>query len=369
MGALITSSIDTPALLIDLDIVEANLQWMQDKANRLGVVLRPHIKTHKMPELAKRQLQIGAVGVTAAKVSEAEIMAASGISDIFIANEIVTPSKIERLLSLARRVRLTIGLDSREGARRLSEVFGAADMEIGYLIEIDSGLNRCGVRPGEPALGLLQDIRNLPGIRFRGLFTHAGHAYGKVSIEEILEVSRQESRAVVETAGCLEEAGIHSEVVSIGSTPTMKVWEGCKGVTEIRPGNYVFHDAMQVALGVAQPQDCALRVLSTVISRPASERAVIDAGSKVFALDKGAHGLERMKGFGMIPGREAVLERLSEEHGVIAVSSHDNLMVGERLCIIPNHACTVVNLFDFAHTVRGERITGRLEIAARGKVW
>jgi D-serine deaminase-like pyridoxal phosphate-dependent protein len=360
--------VDTPAILIDLEIVENNLYQMQQKANQCGVALRPHIKTHKITEFALMQLKLGAIGITTSKVSESEVMADAGIRDIFIANQIVAPKKIMRLLDLSRRLNVSVGLDSVEGARRLSEVFSNQGCSIDYLIEINSGLNRCGVPPGQPAVELLQAVQQFPGLRYKGVFTHAGQVYGKQSRREVEQVGQLESRSVAETAALLQDQSIPSEVVSVGSTPTMKIWQGYIGVNEIRPGNYIFHDAIQMALDVARPEECALTVLATVISRPASERAVIDAGSKVLALDKGGHGTEMVQGFGRAMGKKAVLERLSEEHGILAVNPAENLAIGERVRILPNHACTVINLSDRAYGLRNGKVEKEMKIAGRGKV-
>jgi D-serine deaminase-like pyridoxal phosphate-dependent protein len=360
--------VDTPAILIDLDLVDKNVTQMQKKASRYGVALRPHIKTHKIPELALLQIRMGAQGVTASKVSEAEVMAQSGIHDIFIANQIVAPKKLRRLADLSHHINVSVGLDSLEGARVLSEVFSAAGITIDYLIEINSGLDRCGVLPKDSALQLFREINSLSSIRFKGIYTHAGHAYGKGSLEEVSHVSQHESRVMVETTEVFKDLEVRPEIISVGSTPTMKVWKGYDGINEIRPGNYIFNDAIQVSLGVAKPEECALTVLATVISRPDPARAVIDAGSKVFALDQGAHGIDLVKGFGLVIGKNAILQRLSEEHGIISVGPHENLMVGETVRIIPNHACTVINLFDTAYGIREGKIEKEFRIAGRGKV-
>jgi len=360
--------IDTPALLIDLDRVEKNLETMQKKADASGALLRPHIKAHKIPELARTQVRLGAVGVTASKVSEAEVMADAGIKDIFIANQIVTMTKLKRLTALSEKVNISVGLDSRAGAKILSDVFSAAGKTIDYVIEIDSGLNRCGVSPGLPAVELFNAIKHLSGLRFKGIFTHAGQVYGKQTLAEVMEVSKLESETMVETRNCFKDVGVQPEVVSVGSTPTMRVWEGYAGVNEIRPGNYIFLDAIQIALGVANPQACALTVLATVTSRPAHDRAVVDAGSKVFALDKGAHGKEMLKGFGLVLNKNAVLERLSEEHGIMSLDSNEKLEIGDTVSIIPNHACTVINLSDKAYGIRRGKVETKLLIAGRGKV-
>jgi len=359
---------DTPALLIDLNKVEKNLSAMQKKADAFGVSLRPHIKAHKIPKLAKMQIQMGAKGITASKIGEAEVMVDAGIKDIFIANQIVTETKANRLVALSKRAIISVGLDSIAGAKILSQVFYDAKEIIDYLIEIDSGLNRCGVPPGRPAIEFYKAVEHFSGIRFKGIFTHAGQVYGKQNLEEVKNVSRLESGLMIETAMCFKEQDVNPEVVSVGSTPTIRVWEGCTGINEIRPGNSIFLDAIQVGLGVAEPQECALTVLATVTSRPDSGRAVIDAGSKVFALDKGAHGKETVKGFGKVLGKKAVIERLSEEHGIMSVDSNEKLEIGEQLTIIPNHACTVINLSDKAYGIRNGQIEAVFKIAGRGKV-
>jgi D-serine deaminase-like pyridoxal phosphate-dependent protein len=368
MNRLSINEIDTPALIIDLDQVENNLQQMQQKADQFGVNLRPHIKTHKIPELALKQVQLGACGITASKVSEAEVMARAGIGDIFIANQVVAFQKLKRLVSLSRKMNLAVGLDSIEGARRLSETFSAAGATVAYLIEINSGLNRCGVSPGRETIELVKAVATLPAIKFKGIFTHAGQVYGKTSLVEVKKVSQLESQTMSDIAEDLQDLGYPAQAISVGSTPTMKIWQGWSGVNEIRPGNYIFNDAIQIALQVAQPEDCALTVLSTVVSRPASDRAVIDAGSKVLALDKGGHGVETAKGHGMVVGRKLVIERLSEEHGIMAVNSAESLAVGDCIRIIPNHACPVVNLFDIAYGIRDGAVETVFKIAARGMV-
>ena len=360
-------AIDTPALLIDLDVVDRNLEGMQEKANHYGVALRPHVKTHKIPELAQLQMRLGAHGITAAKVSEAEVMAAAGIKNIFIANQIVTKEKLHRLAALSKKVSISIGLDSVAAARKLSDVFAASGLTIEYLIEINSGLNRCGVLPGKNAVELFQAVATLPSLRFTGIFTHAGQVYGAGSLPEVEEISRFESTIMAETAQAFAEVGTSADIVSVGSTPTMKVWQGHEAVNEIRPGNYIFHDAIQVALGAATLEECALSIVATVISRPEKKRAVLDGGSKAFGLDRGAHGKEKVSGFGMVLGKKAILARLSEEHGIMTLDPTVDLDIGDKVRIIPNHACAVMNLFDRAYGLRDGKVVEEFKIAARGK--
>ena len=359
--------IDTPALLIDLDIVRRNLQQMQQKADKFRVALRPHIKTHKIPELAHLQMHLGAAGITVAKVSEAEVMAQGGIKDIFIANQVVSENKLNRLVDLKRKVDISVGLDSPVAAEKLSALFTASGLTMEYLIEINSGLNRCGVLPGRDAVALYEAIHALPSLKFRGIFTHAGQVYGAGSLAEVMEISRHEGKIMLETSRALEEAGTSVETISIGSTPTMKVWQGHEGVNEIRPGNYIFHDAIQLSLGVATLEECALSILASVISRPARERAVIDGGSKAFTSDRGAHGKEVASAFGIVLDKKATLVRLSEEHGIMSLDPDEHLEIGDRVRIIPNHACAVVNLFDRAYGISNGKVVEEFTIAARGK--
>ncbi|MGD8774969.1 MAG: D-TA family PLP-dependent enzyme [Syntrophobacterales bacterium] len=367
MTAINLATLDTPALVMDLDIVDRNLERMQGKAAKHSATLRPHIKTHKIPELALKQTRLGAVGVTVAKISEAEVMAEAGINDIFIANQVVTEEKIKRLVALAKKVQLSVGMDSIAAARKLSDIFTAAGLDIDYLIEIDSGLNRCGVLPGRDAVELYQAMSGLPSLRLKGIFTHAGQVYGASSLSEVMEVSRHESRIMAQTALAFGEAGASPDVISVGSTPTMKVWQGLEGVNEIRPGNYIFHDAIQISLGVATVEECALTIVATVISRPSRQRAVIDGGSKAFSSDRGAHGKEMASGFGIVSGKKARLERLSEEHGIMSLDPDEDLDIGDRVRVIPNHACAVVNLFDRAYGIRNGEVVEEFKIAARGK--
>jgi D-serine deaminase-like pyridoxal phosphate-dependent protein len=211
-------------------------------------------------------------------------------------------------------------------------------------------------------------VATLPSLRFKGIFTHAGQVYGADSLSEVKEVSRFESKIMAETAHAFAELGTSAAIVSVGSTPTMKVWEGHEAVNEIRPGNYIFHDAIQVSLGAATLEECALSILTTVISRPTRERAVIDGGSKAFSSDRGAHGKEMASGFGIVLGKKATLVRLSEEHGIMNFDPDENPDIGDRVRIIPNHACAVVNLFDKAYGMRNRKVVEEFNIAARGKM-
>jgi D-serine deaminase-like pyridoxal phosphate-dependent protein len=363
----LVSQIDTPALLIEKSVLERNIARMQRLAAENGVTLRPHIKSHKMPLLAKMQLEAGADGIAVAKIGEAEVMTAAGIDDIQIANQIVGEPKFLRLLDLMQQARVSIAVDTLENLTELSQFFETHNQIIDVLIEIDSGLHRSGIDDVEQAVRLARDIEGAPGVRFAGLMTHAGHVYAARDFEEVEQIGRREGEFMDEMATAIREEGMTVDVVSVGSTPTAPYCSAIPGVTELRAGNYVFNDAMQVMLGSATFDDCALSVLTTVISTPAEFRAVIDAGSKALATDRGAHGNAQLSGFGHIVGKNATLARLSEEHGVI-LFERETFSIGERLRVIPNHACSVANLFDNAYMVDGDEVLQIVPVEARGRM-
>jgi D-serine deaminase-like pyridoxal phosphate-dependent protein len=356
--------LETPAVLVDLDVLERNIARMAEQARAAGVALRPHAKTHKIPEIGRLQLAAGARGLSVAKVSEAECFSDHGFDDLFVAYPVVGLRKPERLLSLAARIRLSVGVDSIEGALALSRAFHAAGRTLDVLLKIDVGLHRVGV-PLEALPALAPRLAELPGLRLRGVFTHAGHAYGARTPEAVAEVGREEGERLLAAARTLRGLGLPAETVSVGSTPTARHALAVPGVTEARPGNYVYHDATQVSLGTCSLEDCALSVLATVVSVPAPDRAVVDAGSKSLSSDPlrpepGGHGF--------VLGRSSRVARLSEEHGVIEVQPGESFRVGERVRLLPNHSCVVSNLHDRVFALRAERVVAVWPVAARGRV-
>ena len=356
--------LDTPAVLIDLDVLEGNVRRMAERAAACGVALRPHGKTHKLIEVARLQRDAGARGMTLAKLGEAEAFAAAGFDDIFVAYPVVGALKARRALALARRVRLAVGVDSPEGALTLSAVFAEGGNSLDVLLKVDVGYHRVGVPP-EHALETAIRIAELPGLRLRGIFTHAGQGYAAETPTAVQAAGHVEGATLAQTAEELRRAGLAIEVVSVGSTPTAPHAMGMAGVTECRPGNYVYHDASQVSLGTCGLEDCALTVLATVVSTPAPERAVLDAGSKTLSSDPlrpvaGGHG--------WILGTRSRLSALSEEHGWVSVAPGDELRVGQRVRVLPNHACVVANLHDRLMGVRAGRVETFFDVAARGCV-
>jgi D-serine deaminase-like pyridoxal phosphate-dependent protein len=354
----------TPAVLVDLDVLERNIARMAAQAREAGVRLRPHAKTHKCPQIGRLQRAAGAWGLSVAKVGEAEVFADAGFDDLFVAYPVVGQDKGRRLLALADRVRLAVGVDSVEGARTLATPFRAARRTLDVLLKVDVGYGRVGVLP-EHAVELARQIVDVPGLRLRGVFTHAGHGYLAETRAATDEIAKQEGERLAATAADLRAAGLPVEEVSVGSTPTAALAMRVPGVTECRPGNYVFHDASQVALGTCGIEDCALTVVATVVSVPAPDRAVVDAGSKTLSSDPLR---PRPGGYGQLPGRRSRIEKLSEEHGVVAVAEGESFRVGERVRILPNHACVVANLHDRLVGVSGDRVEAVLPVAARGRV-
>jgi D-serine deaminase-like pyridoxal phosphate-dependent protein len=351
-------------VLIDLDALERNVARMAESARAAGVALRPHAKTHKLLEVGRMQLRAGAAGLTLAKTSEAEVFAAAGFEDIFVAYPVVGDDKARRLLALAERIRLIVGFDSVDGARTLSGPFAAAGRRLDVRLKVDTGLHRAGVPP-EQALGVARAAAELPGLRFRGIFTHGGQAYGEENREGVAAVGHDEGAQMAALAEALRASGLPCDDVSVGSTPTARHAMKVKGVTEARPGNYVYHDGSQVGLGVCALADCAMTILATVVSAPAPDRAVLDAGSKTLSTDPlRPHAI----GYGQVIGRRARLSRLSEEHGVVAVEEGERLRIGERVRVLPNHACVVSNLHDRVLAVRGDVVEAEWRVAARGKV-
>ncbi len=357
--------LDTPSLLVDLDRMEANLVRMADLAQRNHVKLRPHTKTHKCPEIAKLQIEHGAKGITCAKLGEAEVMAEAGLDDILIANEIIGEQKYRRLIELAGRAHICVAVDSEYGATTLNKALAQAGTTLDVMIEVNSGQDRGGVLPGEATLALAQKIYQLSHLRLRGLMTHAGQSYNQTSTEGLQQVGAHEGTVMVETAALLRRNDLPVEEISVGSTPAVAYSAKVDGVTEIRPGTYIFGDLTQVDLNSCALKNCALSVLATVTSHPAADRAIVDAGRKALTSDP-ASRTGRTKGFGLIPAKNTVVSRLSEEHGII--ESEEEFEIGEKVRIIPNHACVVVNMFDEMVGIRKGEVEKVFEISGRGKI-
>ncbi len=347
--------VETPAVLIDVELAEANVRKFQDYCNQHALNVRPHIKTHKIPELAKLQMKAGAVGINCQKIGEAEIMAEQGLDDILITFNILGDAKLRRLRALSDKVSsLAVTADSSTVVRGLSSMFADAVKPLGVLVECDTGGHRCGRQSPQDAFDLAQEISALPGLRFGGLMTYPAPG-GAAAVQSFMS----------ETIGLLENSGLACPTVSVGGTPDMWRAHLVPAATEHRPGTYIYFDRSMVARGTCSEADCAINVLVTIVSTPAPGRAIIDAGSKVLSSD-----LLGLDGHGYVIGRPDVsIAKLSEEHGHLEYpADSEPLVVGERLRIIPNHACVVSNLVDAVHFVKAGRVDRAVAVSARGKV-
>ena len=359
--------LDTPSLVIDLDAMERNIAEMAQVAREAGVHLRPHTKTHKCPEIAAMQIAAGARGITVAKVGEAEVMADAGIDDILIAYPIVGEAKLQRLRSVMERAHVSVSLDSLEVSEGIGRLGTARGAPVEVLVEVDTGQHRMGRPRGDPTVELVVEVARVPGVDVVGLLTHEGHAYAATPKDLEPLVTRM-GHDLIETAERCAAAGVPIREISVGSTPTARIAAGAAGITEIRPGTYVFNDVQQMRLGVATEPTCAARVLTTVVARPWEDRFVIDAGSKSLTSD-GGDG-PPLPGRGVVAGRPDLrLDFLTEEHGVGHVEPGGQPpSIGDRLEIIPLHVCSAVNMFDVAYGVRGGAVEREFRIEGRGKV-
>lgn len=348
------TDIDTPAALIDLDIVERNLKAAQDYADLHGLKLRPHVKTHKLPRFAREQMALGAIGITCQKLGEAEAMADGGISDIFLPYNILGARKLERLAALHDRVVLSVTADSAVTLEGYAARFTDTAHPLKVLVECDTGAKRCGVQTAEQALTLARIIAAAPGLRFGGLMVYPPRG-GLRQTQDWLEGAIE----------LLTRNNLPPEVISIGGTPDMARAHEITAATEQRPGTYIYNDRMQMAWGHGTVADCAMTILATVVSRPTETRAILDSGSKALAAD-----LAPVPGHGLIVEYlEAVIEGLSEEHGHVDLSACTRKpAIGELVHVIPNHACVVSNLFDEVYLMRGDTVEEVARVTSRGKL-
>jgi D-serine deaminase-like pyridoxal phosphate-dependent protein len=354
-------NLDTPALVVDLDIMEANLQRMADYTDEHKLRLRPHTKTHKSPLLARRQIERGAVGLTVAKPGEAEVMLMASPQEMLLAFPTIGPAKMARLKEVARHTNLSVALDSLEAAQALSEGGVTANV----LVEFDAGLARVGVQP-EELVPLITAIKKLPHLHYDGISFYPGHIkdLGEEGLGK-LEVLNIELQKVLET---LDKAGLAPRIVSGGSTPTMYHSHKIKGMNEIRPGTYIFNDRNTIHSGACTLDECAATVIATVVSTAQEGQVLIDGGSKTFSSDRLVN--DPGVSFGKVlnaPG--AVFHKMNEEHGFIDITKCDRTFnVGDKLQVLMNHVCVVMNLHEQAHGHRNGAVETSWPIAARGKL-
>jgi D-serine deaminase-like pyridoxal phosphate-dependent protein len=345
------ADLETPVPVVDMDRLEANIARLQAYLDDHKIANRPHVKTHKIPAIAKKQLDAGAIGITCQKVSEAEVMAEAGFDDIFIPYNIIGESKLKRLLSLASRINVSVTADSAYTVRGLSTAAQQAGLTLTVLVECDMGLQRCGVQSPQEAAELARLIGNLPNLRFGGLMT--------------FPTNDQLDDFVRETRSLLKDDGLQIERVTAGGTPSMWKAHTHPELTEYRAGIYVYGDRLSLRAGAVTLDTCALKIFSTVVSRPTSDRGILDAGSKTLSSD-----LHDLDGYGYIcEYPEAKIYALSEEHGHVDFSACARKPeIGERVSIIPNHCCTVTSLFDEIIGAREDRVEETWQVAARSTV-
>lgn len=366
----------TPALLLDLDVLERNLDRMAARVAGLGVALRPHVKTHKCLEIARLQVARGARGITVATLAEAAAFADGGFDDITWAFPLVV-GRLAEVVELARRITFRVTVDSAAAVAALSEAARSAAVELHAWLEVDSGHHRSGVAPESvDAAVLARALAGERGVAFDGLLTHAGQSYDARTRADRAAVAERERAVMVGLGSRLEREGIHVPGVSVGSTPGMSAVARLDGVTEVRPGNYAFHDYMQLASGVCEAEECAVTVLASVISHQgAADHAVVDAGALSLSKDPGPHDASLARGLGplvaglagqQLDGRLRVVG-VSQEHGLVSGDAPGDvagrLAVGEKVRILPNHSCLTAALFDRYEVVRG------VEVVDSWRIW
>ena len=351
--------LDTPALILDLDVVEANIARMADFLRDKPARIRPHMKTHKTPALAYKQLAAGAIGVTCAKLGEAEVMAQAGITDILVANEIVGAVKIERLMSLARSTDIMVAVDDEQNVDDLDQAADRWGVRPRVLVEVDNGTHRCGVQRGEPTLRLASQVAESRNLRLAGVMGYEGFAVFIPDAEERARAARGAMEILTGAADDCRGSGLEIGIVSAGGTGTYDTTGAYPGVTEIQAGSYITMDGRYKGIGL--PFECGLTVLATVISRPRPEVLITDLGMKQISHE---FGMPLVLG---IPG--ATMTKLSEEHGQIELADPGAvaLRAGDKVEILPTHGDTTINIHDYFFAVRGGILEAVLPVGARGK--
>ncbi len=356
------STIDTPALLVDLRIVENNIKKMQQLANKFRKNLRPHAKTHKIPLLAHLQTKSGARGICVQKVGEAEVFARSGIDDILISNEVLGRHKIARIFDLiGEGCKVSLAVDSTLGIRELHEVASDCDSKIDVLVEVDVGMNRCGIDPSDEKVldSISNELSICKGVKFKGLMGYDGQSGEILDRSLRTETVKQAYSSLQHVRAYLEKKGFESEVMSVGGTPSAEIWAGLEEVTELQSGTYVFNDMLMVRLGVAEIEDIAAFVIGQVISRNRN-RAVIDAGHKAVSIVSGK--FPAVKGNGGL-----AVHSMTEEHSVLTSSGVNLPQFEERVSLLPDEIPATVDLWDKVVIVKANKLLGTLDVAARGK--
>lgn len=362
--------LDTPALIIDKNIMLKNLSDMQDYANRNKVNLRPHTKTHKSSYLANLQVALGARGIAVAKVGEAEVMAQNGIDNILIANEIVGYKKLKRISDLSKDKTILFGVDSIQQLKMVQDVFSNEGTNANVLVEIEVGENRSGVIEKEDFINILNFIKSAKNITYEGIFSHDGNSYAANSKDECLKIHLESQKRTLEFVELAKNLGQDSNIVSIGSTPSLiNDFPILDGITEIRPGTYIFMDSAQ-ANAYGSLNKNAAWLTTTVISKPTEERVITDVGAKGLTMQTRSKGFTKTNGLGIIRGfKDAYVNQVYDEHCIIYNKEiRDSVEIGDILEIIPNHICPVVNLHESLYLVDDGVVELEIPVDCRGKL-
>lgn len=354
----------TPNIIVDYEKLIKNIEEASLFAKTFNKKLRPMMKTHKSVEIAKIQENYGIDGIQCAKLSEAEVFINNGFEDVFISSEIVDEEKLIRAKKLSKRIKkLILSVDSIYGVKKIGEIFN--DCEVFVRIEINSGHNRCGIDAQE-VLTIYKEIEKYPNLKFDGVFTHGGHSYYAKNESERKEAAFKEAEEVLKAKEILNENGVKCDSVSVGSTPSFIYSLKIDGITEIRPGNYVFYDLKQVNLGVIKIDRVSLSIFAQVISKPSLDRAFVDSGSKVLSIDYLTYDGEKIYGY-VLDHPNVKITNLSEEHGWLKLKKDTDIKIGDKIKIIPIHSCLVINNFDHLYLVKGDEVIKEVKIDARGK--
>ncbi|MCG1011542.1 alanine racemase [Tepidanaerobacter sp. GT38] len=358
--------LQTPAILVDLDILENNIRKAQSLCNENGKQLWPMIKTHKSIEIVKMQQRAGATGFLCGTLDECEALLKEGFDNIMYAYPVASDANIKRVINLAKNCNFIVRIDSYDSARMINAAAKSAGVRINYTIIIDSGLHRFGILP-EKIVAFADSLKEFDALNFKGISTHPGHVYSAVKHEEIQYYVNQEKSAMKYALDALKAAGYNPELVTSGSTPTFYKAVYDENINVFHPGNYVFMDNTQMSIGIAKESDCALSVYATIISHPSETMFICDAGSKCLGLDKGSHGNAAMKGYGYVKGHpELIVSTLSEEVGKLEVVGPTTLKIGDKIEIIPNHTCTTANLTSYLIGCRGDKVERLIKVDMRG---
>lgn len=358
--------LQTPSIVLNLDTLKNNIQIYQNACTNNKTELWPMVKTHKSTAILNMQLAAGATGMLCGTLDEAEACVAASIQNVMYAYPVASKENIDRVIELNQKCNFILRLDDEYGAKLINDAALSAGVKINYTIIVDSGLHRFGLAP-DKVVAFADKLKEMKGLRFYGISTHPGQVYGCKSKMDMSSTLREETLAIQTAVESLEAAGYELELVTAGSTPTFIAEVNNKLINVAHPGNYVFNDVIQMALGVAEEESCALTVLATVISHPRKDLYIIDAGAKCLGLDQGAHGNESIIGYGKVKNHpELIVYSLSEEVGKIHVNGETKLKVGDKIEIIPNHACSTANLTSYFVCVRNDEIIDLIEVDIRG---